>query len=425
MIKRKMQKTFSALVKSTFTLFSGMMAGSIFNYFFTLIMGRMLGPSDYGVLIALFSLFYIISVPSATIQTVAMKFTSFVKNQGALEKITSLLLYLTKRVFWLGLVSFFIFAILSKPIASYLKIDSPYLVILTMASLLFIFLLPINRGILQGLQNFKGLSINSIIDPLFKLILGVILVFLGLKVFGALLGLIFGIFFAYVFSFIPLKNILKKREKEEKPKGLFRYTGWVFLAMLLITLASNLDILLIKHFWDGEEAGLYAALSMMGKIILFISLPVVSVMFPMISDLYERKERHYLILINSFVLVVALGAAVLAIYIIAPGLSVKILYGTKYLKIAPYLGLFGFAILLYALINVFVNYYLSVKNFLFLIPITLFLTLEVILLWFFHDSFFTIIRVLIAVFAFGLGLLGFLYIYPKRKKFMAFLKGQL
>jgi len=51
--------------------------GGFLNYLFNIFIGRMLTPSEYSVVVSLFSVFVIISVPIGTIQTVVAKYTIF------------------------------------------------------------------------------------------------------------------------------------------------------------------------------------------------------------------------------------------------------------------------------------------------------------------------------------------------------------
>ena len=70
-------------------------------------------------------------------------------------------------------------------------------------------LLPINRGTLQGLQRFKGLSLNLVIEGTVKLFGGIILVLLGFGVYGAIISIVLAYVIPYFAGFYPLKDILK------------------------------------------------------------------------------------------------------------------------------------------------------------------------------------------------------------------------
>jgi len=316
-----------------------------------------------------------------------------------------------------------IFLILLSPfISKILKLPSNVPLIIISLSLIFSFLVSINRGILQGIQKFKGFSVNNTIDPIAKLILGIILVWLGLSVNGAIIALVFAVFLAYILSFPFLKELFMQKQKKIKTKGLKIYTGSTLVSLLFLTLLVNQDILLVKHFFNAEEAGFYAGLATMGKIILFLSAPIIGVMFPVIANLYEKKEKHYHILISSFFLVLILSLIVLLVYFIAPNPSIKIFLGSSYLPIAPYLILFGFAILLYSLSNLLVSYFLSIDKKHFLWPLGASVILEFVLIWFYHQNFLNITKILILVMGLTFASFCFLYLYEKRRRILIKIK---
>ena len=97
------------LIKGSFILLIGSLVVNISNYFFHFSMGRMLGPSDYGVLASLLSVLYLVSVFSGTLSTVAAKFTADFFSAKNFGKIHLLIKRLTTKFFWVGLAVFLIF----------------------------------------------------------------------------------------------------------------------------------------------------------------------------------------------------------------------------------------------------------------------------------------------------------------------------
>ena len=66
----------SELGKGSLILFITMNLFNFFNFLFHFSMGRLLGPSDYGILAALMSLIYIYNVPVEAIQNIISRYTS-------------------------------------------------------------------------------------------------------------------------------------------------------------------------------------------------------------------------------------------------------------------------------------------------------------------------------------------------------------
>lgn len=383
------------LIKSSGILFIGMMAVNVCNYLFHLLMGRMLGPSDYGILAALISIFYIIGIFAATIKTVTVKFISSFVAQKQFDKIRSFMIFLSENLFILSLILFLLFIILSSKIATFLNIPIISPVILLSTLFLMAFVLPLNRGILQGLQKFKQLSLNLVLDTAIKLFLSVFLVYLGFRVNGAVFAIFAGLFLAYLLSLYPLKFLFKyKKPQKIDYKEIKSYSFLVFISLLCLTLMYSIDVVLVKHFFDPHQAGLYAALSTLGKIIIFAFGAVAAAMFPIVADLYEREQEHKNVLRNSLAIVSIGGVVILFFYFLLPKLVIGLLFGAAYLEISPYLGFFGVFTFLLSLASIFIYYFLSIgkTNFMFLLVLAS--LAEIIGIYLFHSSLFQVVMVL-------------------------------
>ena len=71
MIFEKIKK--NELFRGSLILFILINLGNLINYLYQIVMARMLGPSDYGILAVLVSLTYIFAVPTIAIQTAVSK----------------------------------------------------------------------------------------------------------------------------------------------------------------------------------------------------------------------------------------------------------------------------------------------------------------------------------------------------------------
>jgi O-antigen/teichoic acid export membrane protein len=56
-------------------------------------------------------------------------------------------------------------------------------------------------------------------------------------------------------------------------------------------LINNCDIVLVKHFFVPKEAGVYAAVAMVGRVIFAFSSSVVNSMFPLVAGTKDEEEK--------------------------------------------------------------------------------------------------------------------------------------
>jgi O-antigen/teichoic acid export membrane protein len=145
-------------------------------------------------------------------------------------------------------------------------------------------------------------------------------------------------------------------------------------------------------------------------------------MFPMISDLMGRNEKHYRLLAQSFGIVTLIGLIGVGGYYLLPNFVIKVLYGSDYISIAPLLGIFGITMLLYSYINLWVNYFLSIGNKGFVWVLLAPVIAELVLLWMYHDTFVSVVNSLLISMIIGMvGLTGY-YFSLKKQQLTKFIK---
>lgn len=405
-----------------FFLYLGSFVVNVSNYLFHLILGRSLGPSGYGVIVSLISLLAVLSVPASAISTIATKFASDEQAKNNLGAVREFLKRLSQYLLIIGLAVFLALIIFAPYLADYLNIDTSYVRVIGIL-ILFAFLTALNRGLMQGLKLFKFFATNTTIEPLAKIGIFLVLFYLGLQITGAVWALVGSIIIAYTLSFLPLKSIFQVPRKTITLRKIWRYSFYTLLVFIFLSLVSYLDVLLVKHYFPQNEAGLYAALSTIGKIVLYISMPIVTVMFPFISEAQAKGKRHFPLLAQTFLIVCGLSFLVLAIYKFAPSLVVGVLFGQKFLSITPYLLSIGFAYALLSLDYVFIYYYLSLKDTSFLWSLIICVAIFITLITIFHQTFPQIIYNLIVSFTLLLAFLAGKYIYSRRQRLKVALRG--
>jgi O-antigen/teichoic acid export membrane protein len=384
------------LLKHSSILFSASILAGFLNYLFQLYVGRMLGPSDYGIYSSLVALLYIMSVPSSTIQTSVAKLVSDYSTDH--EKIKYLLKYAFRKLTVVAVLVSALFMFLSIYLSDFLNINSnTYFIILSI--LLFIsFLSPILMGALQGMQMFMQMGLNGVAGTLFKLLSGIILVYYGFGVNGALFALLIGSLLALILAFMPFRFLEGSKEVNGNLR-FFDYSIVVLLATIGLTFMTNGDMLIVKHYLSENEAGLYAAAALLGKIILFTTAPIAMVMFPKVTVMNKNKNNGFDLLRNSLLYTGGISFFFVAIFILFPEFIVQLLFGPKFLEINGLLVYFAAAIAFFSLANIFVFYDLATRKYRFLYVLGAVSVLEVVLISLFHDSSLTVVRILLVLMA--------------------------
>src|SRR3989344_4076639 len=294
-----------SLFKHSSIMFSSILIANIFAYLYHIFIARYLGPASYGELGSLLAIFMILSVPVGTIQTVITKYIARFHSRNEEGKVGSLIFSSIRKLFYYGLSTFIFVSILSPFISSFLKIDSSIPIIIVGFTVLFSVILPVNRGALQGLQKFNALAVNNVLEAVFRLLLGILLVVIGFGVNGALLAFGLGYFIAFLIAFVSLKKYFDKRDGNINVKEIYKFTLPVFLAVLFINLIVNLPTVFIKHFYSSEFTGLWNVALNLTRTILFISSSISLVMFSKVSLSKSQSERKKILGNSLFYIIVS------------------------------------------------------------------------------------------------------------------------
>ena len=252
---------------------------------------------------------------------------------------------------------------------------------------------------MQGLQEFNHLGANYILDATSRLASGVFLVWLGFKAAGALAASLVGALIGLLFVFIPLKFLFGKKGRpvDFDSSEIYNYFWPVLITLLCFTTLTNVDIILVKHFFIPEQAGHYSAASMMGKIVLFFPAAFSMVMFSKTSELHTQNTDSRYVLKKSLLLVGSMCIIITLGYFAFPSFLITVVYGQQYLPSAGLLGLFGIAMCIFSLVNILIVYYLSVHELRFIPVLVAATVLQVALLWFIPFSPAQVIYVLIGI----------------------------
>ena len=378
-----------------------MMIANISNYLYQIIMGRLLPFEEYGALNALFSLITIVSVPGAAITLVVSKYITEYSATGEDYKIG---LFLRKTLFYICIFAGVITAAglaVSPLIMWFLNVNSLSFVIYVILTITTVFFLPISAGTFQGLKKFWQLGVINLISPIARLIIGVILVIVGFKLEGALGALLIGNLLAIAYGFWLIRNNFRTHGEKGVALGrkkALKYGIPVFIITLGITLLTNLDMIMIKHYFSPHESGVYGAAVIFGRAIFYFPSAIVMAMFPLVTEANVLNRNVYSslkkALLYSFVLC---GAGVAGIYIF-PEIITKIFFGARFLPALPYIKLMCIAMFPLCLLNVVVNFNLAVnKNTISVWSIILGSISELVLITIYHQTIFEVLYILLGV----------------------------
>ena len=130
---------------------------------------------------------------------------------------------------------------------------------------------------------------------------------------------------------------------------------------------NNVDILLVKHFYPPEQAGLYAAIAVVGRVVYMSSWAVVSSMFPLSAGVEHPEPYRRTVVITPLLLVLSISVLSLVGLRLLPNVVWRGLFGASFPSLGAQNGysslplLYVAATSLYCLSVVLITYEMSRK----------------------------------------------------------------
>lgn len=372
---------------SGFLLVSALVVGNFLNFFFNAYLGRVLDFKDFA-LIGLIGGFLSVSsvIFGAFSATVNFK-SGFLIGKYGEDAGYYFWHNVRKRIGILSFVLAIIWLVSTPFLMRYFHMDNPYPFLLFSCVLLIGFINGSNLGFLSTKLMFKSLAVVNLFEPVLKLAVAILLVFLGFKLwtFAAIPISIIG---SFIIGWLLIS-------RQAQPKGDITFEGEMtkfpfkfFSASIFSSFSSvaflTVDILLANHFLAPTEAGKYALLSLVGKMVYFFGGLTSPFIIPLISRSEGANKNSlktlYPILLGTFILAL-FGFVTFGLF---GSVTIPLLYGKKALSIVPYLTIFTLGMMAYTVSKVFVNYYLVKKVYTFTAAGSLLVLIQVILIQNFH-----------------------------------------
>lgn len=339
---------------------AGILIANVFAYLFHIYVARVLGPSDYGVFGALMALFLIAALPAGALSNAIAKFTARYSSNKEFEKIRVLRIKIRNIVLVFSSILVFLLLFFSKQISDYLKIDYGFHLFVLAFSLVFAMVIPINRGVLQGLKKFKEYSLNHVVESVARLVLVFVFVSLGFSVDGVIFA--YGLSYLVAFFLIfPYLNFSKSEKTGEVDLNVvYKYVFLVLFVNVLMQIFINLPTVLIKHYTTAEFTGFWNAALTLAKVSLFTTGGIGLVMFSEVAGSERKIEREFFFR-KAVVLTLIFSIGVALCFFLFGEQAVLFLYGESYLPAVSILEWLGIVMIPLALAQLWINYWLAKK----------------------------------------------------------------
>jgi O-antigen/teichoic acid export membrane protein len=316
-------------LKSVSVLFMAMIAVNVFSQLNNLVLGRVLGPEAYSAYAAFTALFMILTLLPSAWQQVSARFAA--SDPEALPDVSSL-------AFGSSLPVMLILLLVSPWLAAALKLPVLWLIGLALVTPAYV-LLGERRGVFQA-ANASRLGTNLVLEHVVKISLTVVLWLIIPGQNAAVLALLVALISAFA---LTGKTQLEHVFPVARHAEIERFS----LAALTVALAQaalqNADVLLARALIAPTDAGVYAAVAMVGRAIVAASWAIGAAAFPLVARRASSGESHAPLLWQAVAAVAFIGGGVTVLCAIAPSQIIGLLVGVKYMTGSSWIALYGLA----------------------------------------------------------------------------------
>lgn len=299
----KVETLQSRILSGSLILLSGIGFVAVLNFAYNIAIARLLGPADFGHATAIYTILFLLSSVTLSFQLVGAKVAA---RPGAPEARDAAYRDYHRSAWMFGIVCALILILFSRGIADYLRVPGPMLIVLISVGVAFYIPLGSRRGYVQGACSFRLFAWNMVVENGIRLVGAVFAILIGTGVTGVIVANSVAVVVAY-FALNPKVGAVGNSSLNFSAASSELITALIFFAG--VGIINNSGIVLVKHYFPAIEAGLYAAVAMVGRVIFSFATAVVNSTFPIVAGTAREDRKSPKIVITSLVLVLAIGAA--------------------------------------------------------------------------------------------------------------------
>ncbi len=342
-----------SLYKNTSLILAGTLIANVLAYVFNILVARKIGPESYGILGALLAMFSLASWIYMSIFSGITKRVAHLNAENKSNELNTFYFSVQREVMILLLAISLVVVFGSCTLASYFNIPSFSLVIITGILIWVNGMQYFYQSILTGLKKYAQISQVRIIESVFRLLVVVLFLYLGL----GLIGVLFAYGLGYLIGYIWTRYKVTRRITNSfngvffiNRMQLYSIGFKFFMLGFLYQIVFYGSSLYFQHNYSSTVNGFWTAGLTISNIAFVFSSAVMQVVLPELSSEKNRQKRMEIIKKALLVIFLTTGSAALICWSI-PEFVIEIFYGKSYLGSAKFLKWQGLIVLLLSLVQ--------------------------------------------------------------------------
>lgn len=329
------------------------------NYLLNVVLGRWLTPPEFADANLIVTLMLLVTAVAVSLQLIAARFAGINAVAGDEEKTGALAGLLERRAIVAGLILAAVLALGAPFWRDFFNSESAWPFIILGVGMPAYLAQAVGRGVLQGQLRFRDLAQTFIIEMIARVALGIVLVWMGFGVIGATVALTV----SFIATWVAVRFVAGAGTRPLRGARLDRdvliYAGPVGLLLLGQIIVNNGDVLISKQGLEPTQAGIYAAVALVGRAVFFLSWSVATTIFPAAAQRNESGESANGLLYGGLGAVAALGLVAVIGARLLGGTVLGQVFGEAYADVSEPLARYAFATAVFAMANLIVSHWLA------------------------------------------------------------------
>jgi len=287
------------VAKGAGIVFIGMFFGNGIGYLYRLLVARLLGPFDYGLLSLGIAVFVVITpIAAMGLPDGVSRYVAFYRGKQDIARVKGTLSISYKILTVTGIIFSVLFYLFSEWIAV-VVFNLPEIVNVFRIFSVGVLFSILTTNTVAAFRGFKKMKYSVYIDYFLKkgvtLAVALIAIFLGYGLLGVIFGYVSAFIISFLFGFYLLNKklcpIFKKIPKAiSTHKKLMSFSIPLMFALFLWSLLGHIDSLLLGFLSTPVELGIYNAAFPTATLLMIVLTSIELIFMPVTSELLAKKR---------------------------------------------------------------------------------------------------------------------------------------
>lgn len=360
------------LIVHSAMVMAGSQVSNLCNLAFQMIMVRLLGESEYGIMAALMGVLVMLGLPLSALGTTVMHFIAHDLQLGRRDAAKGLLRQLAIDMAWPSLLILAGCWFMRQPLMGYFHIEEALLLYLTAGAVVLSIYTGVGTNALAGLQAFGLAATVGNAWSVLRLAFCAGLVMLGMGAIGAMVGHVAAVSIGTATVAVVLwRRLGDSPVAEERVPGVYAYFLKSVGAWAAYGVLSMADVILARHYFTAVDAGAFAKAAMVARVVFFLPTPIAGAMFPKVVSSGAASRASGQMLAKAVGLVAVITVAAVGFCSLFPAWVLRVVAHVEDPALEPVMVAMAWALAPVSVVAVLLNYEMAQRRFIVAVPLVL------------------------------------------------------